>query len=73
MPDGKLIASSPPLQESSPGAIATCHDAVIDPYTIIPPHSGERLDLHLAIWTCFANARTDAARRERQQAHAAAG
>jgi len=38
-----------------------------------PRHSGERLDLHLAIWTCFANARTDAARRERQQAHAAAG
>jgi len=72
MPDGKLIASSPPLQEGSPGAIATCHDAVIDPYTIIPPHSGERLDLHLAIWTCFANARV-AARRERELALAAAG
>jgi hypothetical protein len=24
-----------------------------------PPWHGERLDLHHAIWTCFANARTD--------------
>ena len=24
-----------------------------------PPWYGERLDLHHAIWTCFANARTD--------------
>jgi 5-methylcytosine-specific restriction endonuclease McrA len=68
--DGTPIAASPPLPDSSPGGIATCHHAVIDPYTIIPPYSGERLDLHLAIWTCFANARIDAARREREQAAA---
>ncbi|MGZ6826364.1 MAG: hypothetical protein ACXVGH_06185 [Mycobacteriales bacterium] len=35
------------------------HDADITPDTIIPPWYGERLDLNLAIWTCFANARTD--------------
>ena len=29
---------------------------------------GERLDLHLAIWTCFANAKNQAARRERELA-----
>lgn len=68
--DGTPIPASPPLPASSPGAITTCHDAAITTATIIPPHSGERLDLHLAIWTCFANARTQAARRERQQAAA---
>jgi len=47
---------------------AIVHDAAITPSTIIPPHSGERLDLHLAIWTCFANAKNQAARREREQA-----
>jgi hypothetical protein len=52
---------------SSPAGIITCHDAVITPSTIIPPHSGERLDLHLAIWICFANAKNQAARREREQ------
>jgi hypothetical protein len=66
--DGTLISSSPPLPASSPAGIATCHTAVITPSTIIPPHSGERLDLHLAIWTCFANAKNQAARREREQA-----
>jgi hypothetical protein len=66
--DGTLIEASPPLPASTPGAITTCHDAVITPSTIIPPHSGERLNLHLAIWTCFANARIDATRRERDQA-----
>ena len=34
----------------------------------LAPHSGERLDLHLAIWTCFANAKNHAARRERERA-----
>jgi len=69
-PDGTLIHASPPLPASLPGAITTCHDAVITPATIIPPLSGERMDLHQAIWTCFANARTDAARREREQSAA---
>ncbi len=58
--DGRLIPASPPLPESSADCITACHDAVITPSTIIPPHSGERLDLNLAIWTCFANARVSA-------------
>ena len=68
LPDGTPIPASPPLPASSPAGITTCHDAAITPSTIIPPHSGERLDLHLAIWTCFANAKNQAARREREQA-----
>jgi len=43
------------------------HDAAITPTTINPPHSGERLNLSLAIWTAFANARTQANRRETTQ------
>ena len=68
LPDGTPIPASPPLPASSPAGITTCHDAAITPSTIIPPHSGERLDLHLAIWTCFANAKNQAARRERELA-----
>jgi 5-methylcytosine-specific restriction endonuclease McrA len=68
MADGTPIPSSPPLPASSPAGITACHDAAITPSTIIPPHSGERLDLHLAIWTCFANARTQAAVRVRKPA-----
>jgi hypothetical protein len=68
MADGTPIPSSPPLPVSGPAGIAACHDAVITPSTILPPHSGERLDLHLAIWTCFANAKNQAVRREREQA-----
>jgi hypothetical protein len=60
--DGTPIHAGPPLPASTPGAITGCHDAAITPSTIIPPHSGERLNLHLAIWTCFANARTGATR-----------
>ena len=68
LPDGTAIPSSPPLPASGPAGVTACHGAVITPSTVIPPHSGERLDLHLAIWTCFANARNQAARREREQA-----
>ena len=50
-------AASPPLP--APGGIGETHDADITPDTIIPPWYGERLDLHHAIWACFANARTD--------------
>ena len=59
--DGTPIPACPPLRHG-PGDITTSHDAVITPTTIIPPHSGERLDLALAIWIAFANARTQAAR-----------
>ena len=60
LPNGTLIPSSPPLPRSTGGTITTCHDATITPATIIPPHSGERLDLHMAIWICFANAKPQA-------------
>jgi hypothetical protein len=65
--DGTLIPNSP---QARPGAgdITTAHDAVITPATIVSPHSGERLDLSLAIWIAFANARTQAARRAATQA-----
>ena len=61
--DGTPIPTSPALPEPD-GSIASCHNATITPTTIIPPHSGEHLNLSLAIWIAFANARTQAARRE---------
>jgi hypothetical protein len=64
--DGKLIPNSPQTRPG-PGDITTAHDAAITPATIISPHSGERLDLSLAIWIAFANARTQAARRAATQ------
>ena len=61
LPDGTAFA----FTSSEPsGDITGCHPAVITPSTIIPPHSGERLDLHLAIWICFTNARNQAKRRQ---------
>jgi 5-methylcytosine-specific restriction endonuclease McrA len=65
-PQGSLIPASPPLPEVG-GGITGCHHAVITPSTIIPPHSGERLDLHLAIWICLNNARNKANRRQDPQ------
>jgi 5-methylcytosine-specific restriction endonuclease McrA len=64
-PQGTLIPASPPLPEPR-GDITRCHHAAITPSTIVPPHSGERLDLHLAIWICFNNARIKANRRQDQ-------
>jgi hypothetical protein len=57
-PDGSRLPACPPLPEPD-GPIGQAHDAEITPDTIIPPWYGERLDLHHAIWACFANARTD--------------
>jgi 5-methylcytosine-specific restriction endonuclease McrA len=68
-PGGDLIPHSPPLPHGD-GDITTSHDADITYHTIIPPHSGERLDLHYAIWVCFAQAEARAAHRE--QLHQAA-
>jgi hypothetical protein len=58
--DGTPIPACPQLPRGS-GNVTSSHDAVIRPITIVPPHSGERLDLALAIWIAFANARTKAA------------
>jgi hypothetical protein len=57
---------------AGPGDITATHDAVITPATIVPPNSGSRLDLNLAIWITFANARVKTERREREQASPAA-
>ena len=63
-PDGTAVPASPALPEPG-GMIGDCHDADIDPDTIIPPWYGERLDLDYAIHVCFANARTE----QERQAH----
>ena len=63
-PDGAAIPASPPLPQPG-GTIGDCHDADIDPDTIIPPWYGERLDLDYAIHVCFANARAE----QERQAH----
>jgi len=64
---GVPIPSSPGLPEPG-GTIAACHDAAINSATIIPPNSGERLDLNMAIWVALTNARIQAERRQTQQA-----
>ena len=62
-PDGTTMPASPPLPAPSGGDITTRHDADITPQTINAP--GDRLDLHLAIWAAFANARILRERAER--------
>src|SRR6185437_3473918 len=57
-PDGTPLPSCPPLPGPD-GPIDQAHGADITPDTIVPPWYGERLDLHHAIWACFANARTN--------------
>jgi hypothetical protein len=64
-PDGTRLPPCPPLPEPE-GPIGDAHDAEITPDTVIPPWYGERLDLHHAIWACFANVRTSE-ERERGQ------
>jgi Domain of unknown function (DUF222)/HNH endonuclease len=57
--DGTAIPDAPQLSRG-PGDITTTHNARITPATISAPVSGERLNLSLAIWIAFANARTRA-------------
>jgi hypothetical protein len=59
--EGKLIPHSPPLPQGN-GDITTSHNAAIAYHTIVPPYSGERLNLHDAIFICFANAKNKADR-----------
>jgi hypothetical protein len=70
-PQGTPMPACPELR-AGPGDITTAHHADITTATIVPPHSGGRLDLNLAIWITFANARIKAERREREQLTAAA-
>jgi hypothetical protein len=55
--DGEEIEPCPPFPGSDGADIRTCHDARIAPDTIIPAWYGDKLDLDLAIWACFANAK----------------
>ena len=55
--DGEQIEPSPAFPGNLSADIRTCHDARISPNTIIPAWYGDRLNLDLAIWACFANAK----------------
>jgi len=63
--DGTPIPASPQLPPIS-GEITDWHDADITADSIIPAGLGDRLDLDLAIWACFANARIAEERRRDQ-------
>jgi Domain of unknown function (DUF222)/HNH endonuclease len=66
MPDGTPVPASPQLPGGRPD-LRCWHDADITSETITPyPH--DKLDLHLAIWACFANARVAEERRQEQAA-----
>ena len=62
---GTALPNCPALR-AGPGDISATHDATVTPTTIVPPNSGGRLDLNLAIWIAFANAGIIAERRERE-------
>ena len=65
-PDGQPVPSAPALPGSD-GDLAHCHDADITTDTIVPIGLADKLDLDLAIWACFANARIDAEQISEQQ------
>ncbi len=65
-PDGQPMPSGPALPGSD-GDLAGCHDAEITTDTIIPAGLGDKLDLDLAIWACFANARIDEQQASQQE------
>jgi len=65
-PDGQHMPTGPALPGSD-GDLAACHDAEITTDTIVPTGLGDRLDLDLAIWACFANARVAAERADQGQ------
>lgn len=65
--DGAPVPSSPPLPGGTVSGLRDSHDAELEWHTIIPPHSGDRLDLHEAIWVCLNNLRVQARRREQEK------
>jgi 5-methylcytosine-specific restriction endonuclease McrA len=65
-PDGQPLPNAPALPGSD-GDLAACHDADITTGTIIPYGLADKLDLDLAVWACFANARVAAERAGQQQ------
>jgi hypothetical protein len=65
-PDGRFMPNGPALPGSD-GDLAACHDAEITTETIVPTGLGDKLDLDLALWACFANARITAERADEDQ------
>jgi Domain of unknown function (DUF222)/HNH endonuclease len=65
-PDGQPVPSAPALPGSD-GDLARCHDADITTHTIVPAGLGDKLDLDLAIWACYANARIAAEQASHQE------
>ncbi len=70
-PDGQPMPSSPALPGSD-GDLTQCHPADITTDTIIPAGLGDKLDLDLAIWACYANARIDQQTSQQHPHHQAA-
>ena len=67
-PDGRPVPSAPALPGSD-GDLARCHDADITTETIVPIGLADKLDLDMALWACFANARINAERASEQENH----
>ena len=65
------MPSSPALPGSD-GDLTRCHPADITTDTIIPAGLGDKLDLDLAIWACYANARLDQQTSQQHPQHQAA-
>jgi len=65
-PDGQPVPSAPALPGGD-GDLGRCHDAAVTADTIIPAGLADKLDLDLAIWACFANARIAAEHVSQQQ------
>jgi 5-methylcytosine-specific restriction endonuclease McrA len=70
-PDRQHMPNGPALPGSD-GDLATCHDAQITTDTIVPTGLGDKLDLDLAIWACYANARIDREASQQQEQDLAA-
>jgi 5-methylcytosine-specific restriction endonuclease McrA len=70
-PDGQPMPNGPALPGSD-GDLAHCHHADITTDTIIPAGLSDKLDLDLAIWACFANARIDQQTSQQHLQHQAA-
>jgi hypothetical protein len=60
-PGGQPLPGNPELPHSD-GDLTRWHDADITIDTIVPTGPADKLDLELAIWACFANARIAAER-----------
>ncbi len=70
-PDGQPMPNAPALPGSD-GDLTRCHHADITTDTIIPAGLGDKLDLDLAIWASYANARIDQQTSQQPQQHQAA-